>query len=123
VWQVEYYKRPNGREPAKDWIYQRENNSIRPSIHARIDRLKKEGLSLLENNNILEPIREKPGGKIVANFFELKHTGKIKWRLPVYYNQTEKIFVLISEGWRKSKPIQKQDADKALRLLAEYLSE
>lgn len=122
MWQVDYYKRPNGHEPAKDWIYKRENNSIRHTIHARIDRLKERGLSL-RDNKILEPIRERPGGKIVTNFFELRHTGKIKWRLPVYYNQKENIFVLISEGWRKSQRIHKQYIDRALRLLAEYLSE
>lgn len=80
MWQVEYYQRLNGREPAKDWKNE-QDNSIKPSIDARINMLKQEGLVLIENK-ILEPIREKPGGKLILNFYELRHIGK-KWRLAV----------------------------------------
>lgn len=119
MWQYDWYTRPNGRKPAKDW-FDEQDNSIKPSIHVRIDRLKKEGLFLLQNE-ILKPIRERPGGRIVPDFYELRHISK-KWRLAVYHDLKKSIFVLIS-GWRKLRPIQQQDVDRALRLLNEYLSE
>ena len=43
MWQDDYYTRPNGRQPAKDWI-EEQDNSIKPSIDARRESLKKEGL-------------------------------------------------------------------------------
>ena len=118
MWQDIYYTRPNGRQPAKDWI-EEQDNSIKPSIDARRDRLKKEGLFLLENK-MLVPIREKPGGRVVPDFYELRHISK-KWRLAIYHDRKKNVFVLIS-GWRKSQPIQQRDVDRALTLLNEYLS-
>jgi hypothetical protein len=119
MWKVEYYQRFNGREPAKDWKNE-QDNSIKPSIDARVNMLRQEGLALIENK-ILEPIRESPGGKLIVNFYELRHVGK-KWRLSVYYDSRKDSFILIS-GWRKSQRIQQQDVDVAIRLLKEYLSE
>jgi putative component of toxin-antitoxin plasmid stabilization module len=118
MWQVDYYTRPNGHKPAKEWI-EAQDNSIRPSIDARIEKLKMEGLLLLDNG-MLEPIRERPGGRIVPNFYELRHIGK-KWRIATYHNRKRDIFVLIS-GWRKSRQIQEPDVQRALTLLNEYLS-
>ena len=118
VWQVIYYTRPNGRRPAQEWI-EAQDNSIKPSIDARIEKLRMEGL-LLVDNGMLEPIRERPRGKIVPGFYELKHIGK-KWRIATYYNLKKNSFVLIS-GWRKSRQIQEPDVQRALRLLEEYLS-
>ena len=119
MWQVIYYTRPNGRKPAREWI-EAQDSSIKPSIDARIEKLKMEGLLLRENKMMLVPIREKPGGRIVPGFYELKHSGK-KWRIATYHDLKKDIFVLIS-GWRKSQPIQQQDVQRALRLLDEYLS-
>ena len=118
MWQVIYYTRPNGRKPAQEWI-EAQDNSIKPSIDARIEKLRTEGL-LLVDNGMLVPIRESPGGRVVPDFYELRHISK-KWRLATYYNRKKNIFVLIS-GWRKSQPIQQQDVQRALRLLDEYLS-
>lgn len=118
MWQVDYYTRPNGRKPAKEWIDD-QDNSIKPSIDNRIQKLKTEGLLLLENK-MLVPIREKPGGKIVPRFYELRHIGK-KWRIATYYDLKKNMFVLIS-GWRKLRQLQEEDVRKALTLLEEYLS-
>lgn len=118
MWQDIYYTRPNGRQPAREWI-EEQDNSIRPSIDARRDRLKKEGLFLLETK-MLEPIRERPGGRVVPDFYELRHIGK-KWRLAIYYDRKKNIFVLIS-GWRKLEQVQEPDVQRALTLLEEYLS-
>ena len=118
VWQVNYYTKPNGRKPAKEWI-DAQDNSIKPSIDARIEKLRMEGLLLIENG-MLVPIRERPGGRVVPNFYELKHNGK-KWRIATYHDLKKHIFLLIS-GWRKSRQIQEPDVQRALRLLNEYLS-
>lgn len=118
VWQVNYYTRPNGRKPVQEWI-EAQDNSIKPSIDARIEKLRMEGPLLVENG-MLVPIRERPGGRIVPGFYELKHSGK-KWRIATYHNLSNNTFILIS-GWRKSRQIQEPDVQRALRLLEEYLS-
>ena len=118
MWDVIYYTRPNGRQPARDWV-ESQDNSIRPSIDVRIQRLRDEGLLLIENK-MLVPIRERPGGRIVPNFYELRHISK-KWRIATYHDRKKDIFVLIS-GWRKSQPIQQRYVDRALRSLEEYLA-
>ena len=118
MWQDIYYTRPNGRQPAKEWI-EEQDNSIKPSIDAWRDRLKKEGLFLLENK-MLVPIRESPGGRVVPDFYELRHISK-KWRLAIYHDRNKNIFVLIS-GWRKLEQVQEPDVQRALTLLEEYLS-
>ena len=117
-YRVIYYTRPKGRRPAQEWI-KAQDNSIKPSIDARIEKLKMEGLLLLENK-MLVPIRERPGGRVVPDFYELRHISK-KWRLATYHDRKKNIFVLIS-GWRKSQPIQQRDIDRALKLLEEYFS-
>jgi hypothetical protein len=118
MWDVDYYTRPNGRKPAKEWIDD-QDNSIKPSIDNRIEKLKAEGLFLRENK-MLVPIREKPGGKVVPNFYELRSISK-KWRLAIYHDRKKNIFMLIS-GWRKLQRVQESDVQRALRLLEEYLS-
>ena len=118
MWPVTYYTRPNGRMPAQAWI-EDQNNTIKPSIDAKLEMLRQVGL-LLKENRILEPIKENPGGKIVPNFYELRDVSK-GWRIAVYHDRRKDIFVLIS-GWRKSRRLQRGDVAKALTLLGEYLS-
>lgn len=117
MWQDIYYTRPNGRQPAREWI-EAQDNSIKPSIDARIEKLRMEGPLLPDE--MLVPIREKPRGRIVPGFYELKHRGK-KWRIATYHDLKKDIFVLIC-GWRKLRQLQERDVQKALRLLEEYLS-
>ncbi|MFC2071567.1 hypothetical protein ACFLUU_02465 [Chloroflexota bacterium] len=119
MWRVDYYTRPNGRKPAKDWIDD-QDNSIKPSIDARIEKLRMEELLLIENR-MLVPIREKRGTrKIIPGFYELKDRGK-KWRIATYHNLKEDIFVLIW-GWRRTRASPEREIDKARGLLQEYLS-
>lgn len=118
MWQVIYYTRRNGRTPAQEWI-EDQDNSIKPSIDARIEKLRTDGL-LLRESGMLARISEKPGGKVVDGFYELRDVAR-KWRLAVYHDLNRNAFVLI-HGWRKSQRIQKRDVQKALTLLDEYLS-
>lgn len=109
---VIYYTKPNGRQPAADWINDKDNSTLRPSIDARIDRLDKEGLSL--NPEMLLPIKGKD-----SHLYELRHKGK-KWRIATYYDKKLDIFVLLC-GWRKTQRKQPLDVAKARRLLHAYL--
>lgn len=118
VWGVEYYVRRNGSTPATEWI-EAQDNSIKPSIYARIQMLVTHGL-LLAQNQILKPMRERPGGKIVPDYYELRHVGT-KWRLATYHDRNRNTFVLMC-GWRKVRAIQESDVQRALTLLKEYLS-
>jgi putative component of toxin-antitoxin plasmid stabilization module len=114
-----YYTKPNERQPAREWIEDRKNSTIRTSIYARLTRLSREGLALLDGK-ILVPIQETLHGKTIADYYELRHVGK-KWRLAVYYERGKDVFVIIW-GWRKDQKVQERDIAKALNLLAEYLS-
>lgn len=113
-----YYTKPNGRQPAREWIEDRKNSTIRDSIDARLTRLSLEGLALLESK-MLVPIRETPNGKIVNDYYELRHLGE-KWRLAVYYERVKDVFIIMC-GWRKDQKVQERDVAKALNLLNEYL--
>lgn len=119
MWRDIYYTRPNGRQPAREWV-ESQDNSIRPSIDARIQRLRDEGLLLVENG-MLVPIREKRGKKkFIPGFYELKNRTK-KWRIAVYHDLKKNSFVLI-HGWRKLKESEEQEIERARRLLNEYKS-
>jgi len=109
---VIYYTKPSGRQPVADWINDKDNSILRPSIDARIDRLNKEGLSL--NPEMLIPIKGKD-----SHLYELRNKGK-KWRIATYYDVKRDIFVILC-GWRKTQPKQPRDIAKARRLLHEYL--
>ncbi len=120
MWLVEYYTRPDGSQPAREWISE-QDNSIKPSIRDRIERLKENGL-LLARNGMLVPIKRKrkKKDKFIAGFFELKHRGN-KWRLATYFDREKGKFILL-RGWRKHSRIQIEDVDKARELLREYLA-
>jgi len=119
MWPVEYYTRPDGSQPAREWISE-QDGSIRASIYARIETLGKEGL-ILRGNGILVSIipKRKKKDKFIPGFYELKHRGK-KWRLATYFDRKEGRFILL-RGWRKHSRIQIEDVDKARELLEEYL--
>ena len=113
---ISYYKRPDGSEPAREWI-KAEDNSIRPDIYDRIGRLEREGLQRL-GTNMLDVIR---GGD--KGLYELRNRT-LKWRLAFYHDLTCDTFVLLC-GWRKTKDSKKREIqrayNKARSLLHEYL--
>ncbi len=109
---VIYYTSPRGHQPAAEWINDKHNSTLLPSIDARIRGLDIEGLSL--NREMLRPIKGKD-----SHLYELRHKGK-KWRIATYYDKKRDIFVLLC-GWRKSQPRQPRDVAKARRLLHTYL--
>ena len=121
MWQVDYYTRPKGRQPAKEWI-DNQDNSITPSIHARIQALRMEGILLPDS--MLVPIREirrsRGRSSIIPGFYELKDRGK-KWRIATYHDLKKNMFLLFW-GWRKTRESPKREISRAISLLEEYLS-
>jgi len=122
MWQVDYYTRPTGRKPAKDWIEDKDNNSIRPNIDAKIQTLIREG-PLLRDNRMLRPIeerrrRQRGRSRVIHGFFEL--TGK-NWRIAVYHDLKKDMFLLFW-GWRKTRQSEEREVERAIRLLEEYKS-
>ncbi len=117
---VEYYKRPTGREPAREWVNSKNNASIRPSFYVRQHQLETENIQDLIDRNILEPIKGK--GRTtppIPGFYELKNKT-YKWRMAVYHDKKRNTVVLL-HGWRKESHNQDAEIDKARTLLLEYL--
>jgi len=112
---VIYYTRPNKRQPAKEWI-DAQDSTIQNSIDVMREKLEREDPDLLIDNGMLVRIREKPGGKIIPGFYELK---KYRWRIAVYYDKRKNVFVMMS-GWLKKKNVQQDDVNKAISFLREY---
>ena len=118
MWLVEYYTRPDGSQPAREWISE-QDNSIRASIRARIEKLEENGLLLVRNGMLVPIVRKRKKDKPGPGLYELKHKGK-KWRLAIYHDLRKGKFILLC-GWRKSQPRQEKDIAKARALLQEYL--
>ena len=113
-----YYVRPNGRCPCKEWR-EEQDQSIKPSIDARIEQLRRDGPKML-NTEMMVRITRRRARDHFAGFYELRHKGK-KWRIAVYYSGETQTIVLLS-GWRKSQRLQKDDVENARMLLREYLA-
>lgn len=114
-YKIIYFTRPNGKQPAQEWINDTRNANLQPSIDARIQKLNDEGLVLV-NTEILKPIKGDDN-----DLYELRHQGKgKKWRIAVYYDRKKNVFVLLC-GWRKTQEKQESYIERARRLLHEYL--
>ena len=115
-YKAEYYKRPNGKEPAREW-YKSRDGSIRQNIFKRLEVLKEEGLNLVKSH-ALYPIY---GGDKV--FYEFRNST-LNWRIGVYYDENINTFILL-HGWShdENHEIEHQkELDKARNLLHEYLT-
>jgi phage-related protein len=112
MYKVVYYIRPDGTAPVRDWIAGLDN-TIHPSIRAKIERLKEHGPKL-KGTNSFEYI---PGPD--NELWELRDVGW-GWRIVTYHDLNAGKFVLL-HGFRKKKQ-KKQQADFTLarKLLHEY---
>jgi hypothetical protein len=63
-----FYKRPDGKKPARDWLNV-QDNSIKPNIYRKLDDLKSNGLDLV-NTNAMDVISGPDNG-----FYELRNRG------------------------------------------------
>jgi hypothetical protein len=108
---IEYYKRPDGSEPAREWI-KAQDNSIRPDINAKIKVLEENGLRLVGTRS-LDIIAGEDHG-----FFELRNIT-FNWRIGFYHDRERDVFVFL-HGWKHTKKY-KKEIEKARELLHEYL--
>lgn len=107
-----YHKRPNGAEPAKDWLdsLERQNASAYKNILAKIDKFQEEGFKLIATD-MLGPISGYP------NMYELSGG---RCRIIGYNDEIRDVFVLLC-GFVKTKQREHRQISFACRLADEYL--
>ena len=115
MYKVDYYRRPNRRMPADEWIKD-QDKPIRVSIYGKITDLSNEGLNLL-GTNTLRVIQGPDNG-----LYELRNVS-LNWRIGVYHDKRYNSFVLLY-GWRHDKNHKQElegEIEKARQYLHEYL--
>lgn len=108
-----YHKRPNGEEPAKEWLgaLERQNPSVHKNILAKIDKFQLEGFKLIATD-MLGSIRGYP------NMYEIRGG---RCRIIGYNDEIRDVFVLLC-GLMKTKQREQGQIAFACRLANEYLS-
>jgi hypothetical protein len=115
MYNIIYFKRNNGYEPARAWIEKRDN-SIKPNIYKKIDMLNKYGPEIFDTKSI-----DSISG-CDSDFYELKNR-RLNWRLGFYYNRINNAFVLL-HGWKhydNHEEEHQREIEKARQYLHEYL--
>ena len=112
MYKVVYYARPDGTAPVRDWIAG-QDNSVRPGIRAKIERLKEHGPKL-EGTKSFEYISGPDVG-----LWELRDVG-LGWRIVTYHDLKADRFVLLYGFRKKKKKEQQADFAVARKLLHEY---
>jgi len=115
--QLDYYKDVHGRKPAREWIEDVTNASIKSSIRSRLDTLIEYDIDSLINRDIVEIIKCKPK---IKGLYELKHKRPGGWRLAFYHDKDIDKYILLC-GFRKQKDSQKRDIALACKLAMDYL--
>jgi len=110
---VEYYERPNGDKPARDWLcaLKSEDRKLASLIEAKLLKLSEEGLKLL-GTKMLEPIKGR------SNLYEIV-AGQA--RLCVYHEIAERRFLALY-GFRKKKQRETMHIERCCQLLDEYIA-
>lgn len=90
MWQVEYYTKNGGRQPARDWLEGLEKWA-KAAVKAKVEKLRQYGLELL-NTEMLKPL-----GGDDADFYGIR-AGK--HRMATYFDRRRGTFVLL-HGFRK----------------------
>jgi len=112
MYKINYYTRPNGKQPAKDWLFHRLDKILRAGIMAKIQYLEERGLELL-GTRMLKPVRGEHG------LYELT-SGQC--RVIVYYDTRKGHEFVLLNGFLKKKRREREKIDEARFLLYEYLS-
>lgn len=109
MYTIDYYTRPNGNQPARDWLFCLDKR-LRAGIVAKIQYLEEHGLVLL-GTKMLKSVKGEHG------LYELR-AGQC--RVIAYYDGGNK-FVLLN-GFLKKRGRERGKIDEARSLLCEYLS-
>ncbi|MGB5925294.1 MAG: type II toxin-antitoxin system RelE/ParE family toxin [Dehalococcoidia bacterium] len=110
MYTVDYYTRPNGQTPALEWIDSL-NIHEQARILAKVDKLREEGLKLLQTN-MMKPVVGRP------NLYELRGG---QCRMILYHEATSDKFVLL-HGFLKKRQRETREILTACNLLDEYVS-
>jgi len=110
LYATEYFERPNGKQPAKEWLDRLPVKHQGP-VYDVIGRLEDHGLDLLGTNMLRRIEGSGP------NFYELRRG---QCRVTVYHDITRNAFVLL-HGFLKKRRRERLEIDKARALLREYL--
>ena len=110
MWDIEYYTRPNGAQPTREWL-----NSLpidyRKVIKAKIVSLAQHGTELLDTK-VMERILGHD-----SDFYELRGG---RCRVAVYWDGTVRKFLLL-HGFKKTRNNERREINRARDLLHEYL--
>lgn len=112
MYTIDYYTRPNGNQPARDWLFYSLDKGLRAGIMAKIQYLEEHGLVLL-GTKMLKPVKGEHG------LYELK-SGQC--RVIVYYDTRKGHEFVLLNGFLKTRGRERQKIDEARSLLYEYLS-
>lgn len=118
--EVKYYKDIRNIFPAREFINDRHNGSIKVNIQVTIGALEINGLDLMKTERMSFIGDRDDNGPRIQGLYELRSEKK-KWRVAVYHDQTNNTFVLLC-GWRKNQWRQPEDILRAQTMQREYLS-
>ncbi len=110
MWDIEYYTRPNGDQPVRDWL-NRLPVEHRRVIAAKIVSLADHGIELLATK-MLERILGAD-----RDFYELRGG---RCRIAVYFNGEAQKFILL-HGFTKTRDNERREIARARDILHEYL--
>ena len=110
MWDTEYYTRPSGDQPVREWLGQIPAN-YRKVIRAKIVSLAQHGTELLATK-VLQRILGAD-----SDFYELRGG---RYRVAVYFDSAAQKFVLL-HGFIKTRDNERREIAKSRDLLHEHL--
>lgn len=112
-WQVEYYKKENGKIPVVDYLLSL-NAKMRAKVFSEIELLEKHG------TNLREPYAKPIKGKKYKDMFELRIKFSSDISRIFYFTFKNNTFVLLHGFTKKSDKTPEKELDKALRYKEDY---
>ena len=112
-WQVEYYKKVNGKIPVVDYLLSL-NAKMRAKVFSEIELLEQHG------TNLREPYAKQIKGKKYKDLFELRIKFSNDISRIFYFTFKNNTFVLLHGFTKKSEKTPEKELDKALRYKEDY---
>lgn len=112
-WQVEYYRKENGKIPVLDYLLTL-NPKMRAKAFSEIELLEKHG------TNLREPYAKPVKGEKYRDLFELRIKFATNISRIFYFTFRNNTFVLLHGFTKKTEKTQKKELDKALMYKEDY---
>ena len=112
-WQVEYYKKENGKIPVLEYLLTL-NAKMRAKAFSEIELLEKHG------TNLREPYAKPIKGEKYKDLFELRIKFSSDISRIFYFTFRGSTFVLLHGYTKKAEKAPKSELDKALRYKEDY---